>query len=56
MTSLAVAIGGEVKMALLIDAEYELFGVLVRAWVDVAQQTIHRKRAGPDQVWRIFEL
>ncbi len=36
-TSLAVAVGGEVAMALLIDAAYELFGFLLRSRIDVAQ-------------------
>jgi len=39
-TSLAVAVGGEVNVALLIDAAYEVFGFLRRARVGVAQQTI----------------
>jgi hypothetical protein len=39
-TSLAVAVGGEVNVALLIDAAYEVFGFLHRARVDVAQQAI----------------
>ena len=42
-------------MALPIDAVYEIFGFLRRARVDVAQQPIQRERAGPDQVWRIFD-
>src|SRR5260370_7391504 len=53
--SLAVAVGGEVKMALPIDAVYEIFGFLRRARVDVAQQPIQRERAAPDQVRRIFD-
>src|SRR5438874_4328761 len=53
-TSLAVAIGGEVNVALLIDAAYELFGFLRRPRVDVAQQTIQREGAGPDQVGRVL--
>jgi len=36
-TSLAVAIGGEVSVTLLIDAANELFGFLLRPWVGVAQ-------------------
>jgi hypothetical protein len=36
-TSLAVAIGAEVSVALLIDAADELFGFLFRPWVDVTQ-------------------
>jgi len=39
-TSPAIAIGGKVNVALLIDAAYELFGFLLRPWVDMAQQTI----------------
>jgi hypothetical protein len=42
-------------MALLIDAAYELFGLLRRAWIDMAQQTIQRERAGSDQVGRILD-
>ena len=54
-TSLAAAIGGEVDVALLIDAAYELLGFLPGPWVDVAQQTIQRERAAPDQIGRIFD-
>ena len=54
-TSLSVAIGGEVNVALLIDAADELFGFLLRPWVDVAQQTIQREHAGSDQVGRILD-
>ena len=53
-TSLAAAIGGEVDVALLIDAAYELLGFLPGPWVDVAQQTI-QQRAAPDQIGRIFD-
>jgi len=42
-------------MAPLIDAAYELFGLLLRAWVDMAQQTVERERTGPDQVGRILD-
>ena len=42
-------------MALLIDAAYELFGFLLRAWIDMAQQTIQRERAGSDQIGRILD-
>lgn len=41
-------------MALLIDAADDLFGFLLRPWVDVAQQTIHGEHADPDQVGRIL--
>ncbi len=41
-------------MALLIYAAYELFGFLLRPWVDVAQQTIQRERTGPDQIGRVL--
>ena len=54
-TSLAVAIGGEVNMALLIDAAYEFLGFLLRPWIDVAQQTIQREYAGSDQVGRVLD-
>ncbi len=35
-TSLGVAVGGKIDVALLIDAAYEDFGFLRRARVDVA--------------------
>jgi hypothetical protein len=35
-TSLAVAIGGEVNVALVIDAADELFGFLLGTWIDMA--------------------
>lgn len=54
-TSLAVAAGGEVHAALVIDEAYEGFGFLRRSWVDVAQKAIQRERARPDQVRRIYE-
>src|SRR5215472_14974232 len=54
-TSLVVAVGGEVNVALLIDAAYELLGLLLRPRVDMAQQTIQRERAGPRQVGRVFD-
>src|SRR5438874_11383152 len=54
-TSLAVAIGGEVNVALLIDAAYELFGFLLGPRGNMAQQTIERERTGPDQVGRILD-
>src|SRR6266496_4987633 len=54
-TSLAVSIGGEVSVTLLIDAAYELFGFLLRPWVDVAQQTIQREHTGSDQVGRVLD-
>ena len=44
-TSLVVAVGGEVNVALAIDAADELFGFLTRPWVDVAQQPIQREGA-----------
>lgn len=49
-TSFAVAIGGEVDVALHIDAASELFGFLLRPGVDVAQQTIERERTASDKV------
>ncbi len=55
MTSLAVAIGGEVKVALLIDKADEVFGFLRRSMVDVAQQAIQREGAGPYQIGWIFD-
>ena len=42
-------------MALLIDVAYELFGFLRRPWVDVAQQTIQREHACPDEVGRVLD-
>lgn len=41
-------------MALLIDAANELLGILLRAWVDMAEQTAERERTGPDQVGPIL--
>lgn len=37
-------------MALLIDPADELFGFLLRPWVDVAQQPIQTEGAAADQV------
>jgi len=54
-TSLAVAIGGEISVALLINAADELFGLLPRPWIDMAQETIQRERAGTDQIGRVFD-
>jgi hypothetical protein len=42
-------------MALLIDAADELLGLLLRTWIDMAQQTIQRERAGTNQIGRIFD-
>jgi hypothetical protein len=50
MTSLAVAIGGEVNITLLIDAANELLRFLLRTWIDVAQQPIQGEGATPDQI------
>ena len=54
-TSLAVAIGGEVNVTLVIDEAYEVFRFLRRSWVDVAQESIQREGAGSDQVGRILD-
>jgi hypothetical protein len=54
-TSLAVAVGGDVKVALLIDEVYEGFRLLRWSRVDMAQQAIQRECAGPDQTGRIFD-
>lgn len=42
-------------MALLIDAANELLGFLLRAWVDVAYQTVDRECTGPNQVRQILD-
>jgi hypothetical protein len=47
-TSLSVAVGGEVNVALLIDAAYEVFRFLRGARVDVAQQALQREGAHSD--------
>jgi hypothetical protein len=54
-TSLAVAIGGNVKMAPLIDEAYEVFGFFRRAGVDVAQQPLEREGVRPKQVRWFFD-
>jgi hypothetical protein len=54
-TNLAVAIGGAVNVALLIDEAYEVFRFLRRSRVDVAQQPIQRKRFRPKQVRWLFD-
>ena len=54
-TSLAVAFGGDVSTALLIDEADEGFGFFRGSRIDVAQQPFQAKRAGPDQVGRIFD-
>ena len=53
-TSLAVAFGGEVKTALLIDEAYVGFGFLGRSGIDVAQQPVEIERACPNEVRRIL--
>ena len=54
-TSLTVAIGGEVNVAPVIDEAYEVFGFLRRSGVDVAQKSIQREGARPDQIRRILD-
>ena len=53
-TSLAVAVGRDVKVALLIDEVHESFGFLRWSRVDMVQQAIHRECAGPHQIRRIL--
>lgn len=42
-THLAVAAGGEVNVAPLIDSSYELLGFLFRSRIDMAQKPIQRE-------------
>jgi hypothetical protein len=42
-TSLAVAIGGDVNVTLVIDEAYKIFGFLRRSGVDVTQESIQRE-------------
>jgi hypothetical protein len=53
-TSLAVAFGGEVRTALLIDEAYVGFGFFGRSRIDVAQQPVEIERACPNEVRRIL--
>jgi hypothetical protein len=53
-TSLAVAFGGEVSTALLIDEAYVGFGFFGRSRIEVAQQPVEIERACPNQVRRIL--
>jgi hypothetical protein len=56
-TSLAVAFGGEVRTALLIDEAYVGFGFFGRSRIDVAQQAVEIERACPDEVrWILNRL
>jgi hypothetical protein len=54
-TSLAVAIGGEVNMALVIDEAHEVFGFFRRSGVDVTQESIQREGICTDQIRRIMD-
>jgi hypothetical protein len=54
-TSLAVAFGGEVGTALLIDEAYVGFGFFGRSRIDVAQQPVEIERACPNEVRRILD-
>jgi hypothetical protein len=54
-TSLAVAFGGEVGTALLIDEAHEGFGFFGRSRIDVAQQPVEIERVYPDEVGRSFD-
>ena len=54
-TSLAVAFGGEVRTALLIDEASVGFGFFGRSRIGVAQQPVEIERAYPDEVCRIFD-
>jgi hypothetical protein len=57
MTSLAVAIGGEVNVALVINEAYEVFGFFRSSRVDMAQPPVQRKGARPDQIgWVLNRL
>jgi hypothetical protein len=53
-TSLAVAVGGEVSVALVIDEAYEVFGFFRRSRVNVAQQSIQREGSFSDQIGWVF--
>jgi hypothetical protein len=53
-TSLAVAFGGKVRTALLIDEAYVGFGFFGRSRIDVAQQPVEIERACPNEVRRIL--
>jgi hypothetical protein len=56
-TSLAVAFGGEVRTALLIDEAYVGFGFFGRSRIDVAQQPVEIERACPNEVrWLLNRL
>jgi len=54
-TNLAVAVGGDVRAALLINEAYEAFGFLRRSRIDVAQEPIERERSSTNQIGRIFD-
>ena len=54
-TNLAVAFGGDVSTALLIDEADEGLGFFRWSRIDVAQQPIQTERAGPDQGGRILD-
>ena len=54
-TSLAVTVGREVNVALVIDEAYEIFGFFRRSRINVAQESIQREGTRPNQVGRIFD-
>jgi hypothetical protein len=54
-TSLAIAAGGDVTVALLIDEADEVFRFSSHSRIDVAQQTFERKGTCPNQVGRILD-
>jgi hypothetical protein len=54
-TSLAIATGGDVTVALLIDEADEIFRFRSHSRINVAQQAFERKGTCPNQVRRIFD-
>lgn len=54
-TNLAVAFGGDVSTALLINEPDEGFGFLRWARVNVTQQAVQAEGGGADQVGRILD-
>lgn len=53
--SLAVTVGGEVNVALVIDEAYEIFRFLRRPLVNVGQESIQREGSRPNQVGWSFD-
>jgi hypothetical protein len=53
-TSLAVAFGGDVRTALLMDEAYVGFGFFGRSRIDAAQQPVEIERACPNEVRQIL--